>query len=76
MADPRLYGAVFVAFLTYLMFGPSSVKTEKFVPPADEKPASTIEERTMNVMRFAMESDQPLYRMSPKEIQHRIRSQK
>lgn len=74
MADPRVYSFVALAIITYLIFGSSSVKKDKFVPPPNDQPGLTPEAKQMDVMRFAMENDEPMYRMSRKEIQHRLKS--
>ena len=75
MADPRVYCGVVISILIYLMCAPSSrAKEPRFQTPPPEMPVTqTGADRMMQVMRFASQSDKPLYRMTPKEIRDRSR---
>lgn len=74
MANPQIYAGVGIACLLYLIFGPSK-KAKNEVKYDDLKSPMTPAARQMQVMRFAAESDKPLYRMTPKEIRDLSRGQ-
>jgi hypothetical protein len=75
MADPRTYGIVAIGVLVYVMFGHSLIfPSNKYAPPPD--PALTWEGKQMELLRYAADEEKPIYRMTRKELQHRINSQR
>ena len=78
MADPRVYRAMGLAVLAYLIWGTTGRSKESQEQAALRRSAMEVPivsgsgvDRQMQIMRFAGSSEEPLYRMSPQEIQRK-----